>query len=324
MTPDRHTTQATGLADHRLGPLSAPRTGHHDIRAVHPSRSVTERWRAVLAASAGFLHRRPPLWAEALVIVWLLWIYDAISNLSPLRVDAALGHAASILHVEASLHLNLEPSLNAIVSAHHWLALSVADYYDNAHFVVTFAVLAWLWAARPGHYRRWRCVLVVSNLIGFAVFWAYPMAPPRMLPGFVDTVAASHAIGSWHSGGLAADANQYAAMPSLHVAWAAWSALAVWATSRRRVVRTVAAIYPLLTAFAVIATANHLLVDSAAGLATAGAATSIEPALARTWRSVRRSGAVVLAARVVGTSPPRPGRTTPSASPSSRPRRSRQ
>ena len=241
-----------------------------------------------------------------------------------MRVDAALGHAASILHAEASLHLDLEPSLNTIVSAHHWLALGVADYYDNAHFVVTFAVLAWLWAARPGDYRRWRSVLVVSNLIGFAVFWAYPMAPPRMLPGFVDTVAASHAIGSWHSGGLAADANQYAAMPSLHLAWAAWSALAVWNTSRRRAVRTVAAIYPLLTAFAVIATANHLLVDSAAGLATAGVATSIEPALAQTWRAVRRSEPVVVAVSAAKTSAPRPGRTTPAESPCGRPRRSRQ
>lgn len=222
------------------------------------------------------------------MVVWLLWIYDAISNLSPLRVPAAIGHAGSILHVEVFLHVSVERALNGYVSAHHVLALGVADYYDNAHFVVTFGVLAWLWVARPRQYRRWRSVLVIINLIGFAVFWAYPMAPPRMLPGFVDTVAVTHAIGSWHSGGLSASANQYAAMPSLHLAWAAWSALAVCCTTRRRAIRAVAAVYPLLTVFAVLATANHLLIDSTAGLATAALAAWIEPRLTQTGRWIRR------------------------------------
>jgi hypothetical protein len=108
-----------------------------------------------------------------------------------------------------------------------------------------------------------------------------------MLAGFVDNVAASGAFGSWHSGGLAAQANQYAAMPSLHVAWAAWSGLAVWQTTTPRLVRAVAAVYPLLTVFAVLATANHLLIDSAAGVATVAVAVAVEANLARAWPHVR-------------------------------------
>jgi hypothetical protein len=248
------------------------------MRAIPPTRA----WHPAVPVIAAFVRRRAPLWREAIVIVWLLWIYDAVNNLSPLRITAALDHTRGLLLLEATAHVDVERTLNTFTSAHHLLALVVSDYYDNAHFVVTFAVLAWLWIARPGDYRRWRNVLVVANLIGFVVFWCYPMAPPRMLGGFVDTVAVSHAIGSWHSGGLAADANQYAAMPSLHTAWAAWSGLAVWATTRRTLVRAVATVYPLLTVVAVLATANHLLIDSAAGLATAAVAVAVEASLART------------------------------------------
>ncbi len=58
-------------------------------------------------------------------------------------------------------------------------------------------------------------------MLAFVVFWRYPVAPPRMLPGFTDVVASTHAFGSWHTGALASQANQLAAMPSLHIAWAA-------------------------------------------------------------------------------------------------------
>ena len=73
------------------------------------------------------------------------------------------------------------------------------------------------------------------------VFWLYPVAPPRMLAGFTDVVASTHAFGSWHTGALASHANQFAAMPSLHMAWAAWCTLALWRATKRAWVRALAA-----------------------------------------------------------------------------------
>ena len=108
------------------------------------------------------------------------------------------------------------------------LGVAVSYYYDNAHFVVTLGLLGWLWWRRADIYRPLRNSLVLVNVLGFVVFWLYPVAPPRMLGGFTDVVASSHAFGSWHTGALASDANQLAAMPSLHIAWAAWCTLAVW------------------------------------------------------------------------------------------------
>jgi hypothetical protein len=206
-------------------------------------------------------------WVEVLAIVWLCWVYDAITNLAPLRLNLAIGHAQGVLQLEQSLHLAPELSLDRWLAGHHTLGLLLSDYYDNAHFVVTLGLLGWLWWRRADLYRPLRNSLVLVNLLGFAVFWLYPVAPPRMLNGFVDVVASTHAFGSWHTGALASHANQLAAMPSLHMAWAGWCTLALWQLSKRRWVRGLAVLHPSLTALAVLATGNHFVLDLVAGLA---------------------------------------------------------
>src|SRR5580658_4823662 len=115
--------------------------------------------------------RRTRLWVEALVIAWLCWVYDAINNLAPVRLHAALAHGWGVLHLERSLGLDPELTLNRWLTRHH--------------------TLGWLWYRRADIYRPLRNTLVMINVIGFAVFWLYPTAPPRLLPGsgFNDVVA---------------------------------------------------------------------------------------------------------------------------------------
>ncbi len=213
-------------------------------------------------------------WVELLVIVWLCWVYDAITNLAPLRRAAALSHARGVMSLERMLHIDPELTLNRWLSGHHTLGLILSDYYDNAHFVVTLGLLGWLWFKRADIYRPLRNSLVLINVIGFVVFWRYPVAPPRMLvgAGFSDVVASTHAFGSWHTGSLASEANQLAAMPSLHIAWAVWCTLALWRLSKRPWLRLLATLYPLLTTLVVLATGNHFLLDALAGLLTTVAA----------------------------------------------------
>lgn len=219
--------------------------------------------------------RRPRWYIEALAILWLCWVYDLITNLAPLRQSVALSHGWSILHLEEVLHLDPEVSMDRWLSDHHALAAWVSNYYDNAHFAVTLGVLGWLWWYHAEHYRPLRTSLVLVNAIGFVVFWVYPVAPPRMLPGshIADVVARSGAFGSWHSGALAHYADELAAMPSLHLAWATWSALAVWSVLRHHHRWAVAVwAYPISTTLAVLSTGNHYLADVAAGVATLVAA----------------------------------------------------
>ena len=192
--------------------------------------------------------------------MWLAWVYDATTNLAPLRVHVALAHARSVLSIEQWLGIDPERSLDHWLAAHHTLGLVVSDYYDNAHFIVTFALLGWLWWARADIYRPLRNTLLLCNVLAFVVFWRFPVAPPRMLGGFTDVVASSGAIGSWHGhSGLASHANELAALPSLHIAWAAWCTLAVWQAHAPRVGAGAArSLYPCLTTFAVLADGQPL------------------------------------------------------------------
>jgi hypothetical protein len=238
-------------------PRDRPRSTDHDVG------DLGERVAPLQA-------RRPRWWGELLVVGWLAWVYDTIANLAPAREMLALAHGRSILGFEQSLHIDPELSLNRWLSAHRTLGAVSSYYYDNAHFVVTLGLLAWLWWKRADIYRPLRNSLVAVNTLGLLVFWRYPVAPPRMLVsrGFSDVVASSHTIGSWHTGSLAADANQFGAMPSLHIAWAVWCTLALWRLSVRAWVRALALLYPCLTTFAVLSTGNHYLLDVLAGLAT--------------------------------------------------------
>ena len=206
------------------------------------------------------------------MVVSLLWVYDAISNLAPLRKSTAIDDAEDIWHVERILHIDPESSLNHWLASHHTVGLLVSDYYDNAHFVVTLGVVGWLWWRHHEAYRPLRNALVLTNVIGFVVFWRYPTAPPRLVPGghIVDVAAATRAIGSWHSGTLATvgNANELASMPSLHIAWAVWSAWAVWQVLPRRKATLAVFLYPVATTYAVLATGNHFLLDVLAGVVT--------------------------------------------------------
>jgi PAP2 superfamily len=238
-------------------------------------------------AAAGATRTR--WWIEAVVIVWLCWVYDMTTNLAPLRLHLALAHAEGILALERTLGIAPELSMDRWLAHHRTLGLAVSDYYDNAHFIVTLGLLGWLWWRRADLYRPLRNTLVLANVIGFVVFWLYPVAPPRMLThdGFSDIVASTGAIGSWHTGALASAANQLAAMPSLHLAWAAWCALVVWRLTDRVWLRGLGLLYPCMTAFAVLATGNHYVLDVLAGLMTLGLAIALVAAVPRVPRLIR-------------------------------------
>jgi diacylglycerol O-acyltransferase / wax synthase len=256
-------------------------------------RAGATAWAGPPTASARSV-RRSRWWFELLIIAWLAWLYDIVTNLAPLRIHVAIGHAWGIWHAEQALHLDPELTLNRWLAAHHTLAIIASYYYDNAHFIVTFGLLGYLWWRRPDIYRPLRNSLALVNVIGFAVFWLYPLAPPRMLVslGFTDVVANSGTFGSWHTGALASSADQLAAMPSLHIAWACWCALAVWRMTSRPALRVLAVLYPCLTAVIVCATGNHFLFDVLGGAAAMALSVWLVEIAPRLLRGVGRAAAL--------------------------------
>jgi small-conductance mechanosensitive channel len=114
----------------------------------------------------------------------------------------------------------------------------------------------------------------VLGLVGFSLL---PVAPPRLLHGFIDTMAKEAHYGWWGKDasaprGFGGDTNQYAALPSLHVGWALWSGWQLVRHASRRIVQVLGALYPIVISVVVIGTANHYLVDVFAGVAVLTAA----------------------------------------------------
>lgn len=225
---------------------------------------------------------RPRWWTELLLIAVLYEAYSLSRLVVRGDVDVAMRNADRILHVESLAHLDPEPVLNRLVSAHTYFGV-VFDYaYASLHYVVTPLVLLWLWRRRPEHYRGARTTLAVATVVSLAGFMLFPTAPPRMIEGFTDTMAHFSSWGWWGAGasaprGLEHMTNEYAAMPSLHVGWAAWCGWQLWRHGRRPVWRALGIAYPLFMVLVVMGTANHYLADVVAGLAVMAAGALASP-----------------------------------------------
>jgi hypothetical protein len=211
------------------------------------------------------LRRAPVWWQELAFILGSYWAYSLIRNGVPTHTAAALVHADSVLGAERSIGLDFELAVNVAVADLKWLAVACNYFYATAHFIVTIGALVWMYRRHPLDYRSLRTPLYACNAVALLGYWLYPLAPPRMLEGFVDTVVVFHTWGSWGSANVAEASNQFAAMPSMHFGWALWSGIVVYRLARRRWVRALGVTYPVLTLFAIVATANHFWVDALAG-----------------------------------------------------------
>jgi hypothetical protein len=212
--------------------------------------------------------RRPIWWQEIAIIAVGYWLYTLGRNAIPAKESIALRHGRSIQHLQDRMHLNWELSFNHLVAAHAWLAQILDYYYATLHFLVTPGVLIWLFVRRSHVYRGARTALFATTIIGLIGFYLYPTAPPRLLPqfGYIDTVIRFNTWGSLADHNFYSHSNQYAAMPSLHVAWAVWCGWSVWVCARRLWVRLLGVVYPLATITVIVGTANHFILDAVGGV----------------------------------------------------------
>src|SRR5690606_17350386 len=147
-----------------------------------------------------------------------------------------------------------------------WAVEMANSYYATMHFPATLAFLVWMFIRRPDYYLWIRRALVLLTSAALVGHLAFPLAPPRMLPelGFVDT-GILYDMSVYGADGANSLANQYAAMPSLHVAWAALVAVGL-IVSTKSWWRWFWIIHPAITLAVVIVTANHYWLDGIIGL----------------------------------------------------------
>lgn len=231
--------------------------------------------------------QRSHWWREVLIVAAFYGLYTLVRDLrgdKPVSVTQAFTNAKRIIHVERWVGLFHEAGVQHHFLSDRWLIRLCDDFYGTLHFVVTVFVLVLLFFAFPTRYRGWRNTLALTTGLALIGFYFFPLMPPRLLPpgyGFEDTLKVIGGLWNFSSGPVTDVSNQYAAMPSLHTAWATWSACAL-ATVIRPVWGKVAVFaYPAFTVFAIVVTANHYFADAIAGLVLLGLSALIAQPITR-------------------------------------------
>jgi hypothetical protein len=227
-------------------------------------------------------HGWPDFLRQIVLFTGAYYAYRIARGMVDGRTAAAFQHARELIDLERTLHVFVEPSVQAWASGSEIVIDAASWVYINAQTTVTLGALVWLYLRRNDSFYFVRNMMIVAMAIALVGYIAFPTAPPRFLPewGFVDTVAGFTGV---HSDSVAVDAlfNPYAAVPSMHIAF---SLMIGWPLSRLVASRLAKAFwlgYPALMTFVIVATANHFLIDALLGALTAGLAAAAARSLAR-------------------------------------------
>ena len=163
-------------------------------------------------------------------------------------------------------------------SIHSWQVVPSVVYLS--HFVVPYAVAAWLYASDRRRWVAYTRRFVTLSFLGVATYILLPWAPPWMassrglLPPLQRSindgwlyVHLNFAQAAFREG--QATVNLTAALPSLHAAYPLMIALFFWRGSRWWT-RVVLAVYPLVMGFSLVFGAEHYVVDILLGWVYAG------------------------------------------------------
>jgi hypothetical protein len=162
------------------------------------------------------------------------------------------------------------------------------NVYAFFHLGLPILVAAWVYLRHRRRFGLLRNVYIMTCVVALVGYFVYPVAPPRLTTGIV-----------WHGhpfqfhntmpyprsalliNGRPLGYNPYAAMPSLHIAWATTTSVALFLLSRKLFLRLFAVCYPAIMTLAIVMTANHYIMDGVGGLLTFAVAAPL--ALAIAW-----------------------------------------
>jgi hypothetical protein len=218
------------------------------------------RWRSV-SSGAGEV--------ALLMVAYAAWQYAGSLTFGGL--DKAVDSGRQVARVEQILGWPSGAAMQAPILGHEWVMRIADTYYATAHITVFIITLAWVFLRHREDWPFTRTTVFLTT--GACLLIQYkPVAPPRLIPelGVVDTAART---------GLSVytaipGANQYSAMPSVHIAWAAAVALLIIVIARTPW-RWLALVHPLGTTWVVVVTGNHYLMDAVVAVILLAAACAV-------------------------------------------------
>ncbi len=240
----------------------------------------------VSAAQAWIERYLPRGWRDfwlQFAIFWAFFLtYEGTRGISDGAREDAFFNAERIIDAQRAMGFFWELDVQRwALEAPGIVEFTANQTYFACQFLISYGFMLWAYFRRNHAWYFMRNVLIVAGFVGLIGYVSYPTAPPRMFPelGFVDTLhgdAVSH-----QSGIVETFANPYAAMPSLHTAYALIIGTSGFLVARHLATRIVWALYPALVVFSIVATGNHWLLDAVAGAFVALFAAMIGLALTR-------------------------------------------
>jgi PAP2 superfamily len=215
-----------------------------------------------------------PAVQELGLLAALYTIWRLARTLPLATTSGALQRARRIDWLQHRLHFPSELSLQHLVLRHEWLGRFLNSYYAIVHVPALIAFLVWLFVRHRDAYPRWRNALAIVTGLCLVIRFVR-VAPPRFLPdlGYID-LASRFGMSVYGPVGTGVS-DQFAAMPSIHVGWAAVVSFGIVAASTSRW-RWLFLFQVVLTSIAVSATGNHWWLDGLVAVALLGLALAVD------------------------------------------------
>ena len=220
-------------------------------------------------------------WREILIIAAVNVVYETVRNLSAGKPSKAYSNALLIIDWQRNLGIWHEQAMQQFALGFTPLIVFANYFYGSIYIIATLFTLIFLYSKFPDDYPLFRNTLMIGTLCGLIGFALFPLMPPRLLDdtlllqgtnanlwfGFIDTLVEYPTFWSFNDPAMKTISNQFAAMPSLHCGWAFWTFISLLPRMKSWWSKTLVVLYPVLTVYVVIITANHYVLDAVAGFA---------------------------------------------------------
>jgi membrane-associated phospholipid phosphatase len=200
--------------------------------------------------------------------------HEAVSNAAK-----AFDNAADMIRLEQSLGIFKEISLQSAAFSVMALVHVFNAIYFYGHWPVIVIGGAYLFVKHPRIYTITRNAFLISGAMALVPYALFPVAPPRLIPGFVDTLSLTVPV-SYEDSPLF---NPYAALPSLHVGFDLLVALGLFLAIRHSLLRLLPWLLPPAMLLATVVTGNHYFLDGIAGALLCLAGFGLAVYLHRQW-----------------------------------------
>jgi len=220
-------------------------------------------------------------WREILIIAVVDVVYETVRNLSAGKPDKAYANALRVIDWQRNFGFWHEQAMQNFALGYTPLIVFANYFYGSVYIAATIFTLVFLFWKFPDDYSLFRNTLMIGTLCGLIGFALFPLMPPRLLDdtlllhganagnwfGFVDTLVKYPTFWSFNDEAMKTISNQFAAMPSLHCGWAFWGLIALLPRVKAWWAKTLVILYPIVTVYVVVITANHYVIDAVAGFA---------------------------------------------------------